>query len=171
MKTMAIILSSLLLVGVNAAFSGADSKMAPDFRARTTDGEELSLAQFRGKVVLLDFWASWCKPCQQEFPFLVDLYRDNMERDFVVLAINLDEDATKMRKFLKGIHLPVKFPIITDPKGKIPALYKISHMPTTILIDQKGEIEYEQGGFQNSDEEKLMQVLSALLDDGQTGSR
>ena len=163
MKTTVLLLSAILLVGSAVAYSEGNSKMAPDFDAITSSGKTISLQQFRGQVVLLDFWASWCKPCQEEFPFLIDLYRKNSDKKFVVLAVNLDEDATRIEQFLKRFNLRPGFPIITDPKGKIPAIYNIDRMPTTILIDPQGEIRYTRGGFQNSEKEKLSTALQALL--------
>jgi peroxiredoxin len=161
----ALCLSCVLLLKAGLANSRETPEAAPEFEAKTTTGKTITLAQFRGQVVLLDFWASWCKPCQEEFPFLIDLYNENKDKNFIVLAINVDEDAAKMAAFLDKIHAPVKFPIVTDPQGKIPSLYKIDRMPTTILIAPNGEIRYKQGGFQKSSKEKLVQELKTLLAD------
>ena len=160
---LALCLSCVLLPKTELASSQETTAAAPAFEAKTSTGKTITLAQFRGQVVLMDFWASWCKPCLEEFPFLIDLYNENKDKNFIVLAINVDEDAAKMTAFLDKIHAPVKFPIVTDPQGKIPSLYKIDRMPTTILIAPNGEIRYKQGGFQNSSKEKLVHELQALL--------
>lgn len=164
MKRVLIFFMSLVLwTGVVAKTSGETTEIAPGFEAQTTTGKTVKLAQFRGQVVLLDFWASWCKPCQEEFPFLIELQHANKGKNFTVLAINLDEDTTKMQAFLDKLRTPIPFPVITDPQGKIPGLYKVDHMPMTILIAPNGEIRYKQGGFKSSSQDKLAQAVKALL--------
>lgn len=160
-----VICVCILSAGVDAIFSQENQKMASDFEAKTTTGRTISLSQYRGQVILLDFWASWCGPCREEFPFLLELYRDNMKKDFVLLAINLDEDPEKIGTFLERIHAHVNFPVITDPKGQIPTLFEIDRMPTTILIDKRGEIRYKHSGFQNSLKGKLAGEIQTLLVD------
>lgn len=163
MKIAVFYLSCLLLLGSNLVFASDKPEIAPDFEVETTTNKTISLSQFRGQVVLLDFWASWCKPCQQEFPFLADLYRKNKAKKFTVLAVNLDEHEGNMKKFLSKMKWMGLFPIIPDPKGIIPTLYKIDRMPTTILIAPDGEIRYRHGGFDNSHKEELLRELELLL--------
>jgi len=159
-----VMLGLACVLGLNLTAFAGTPEQAINFEAKTSTGKVITLKELRGQVVLLDFWASWCKPCQEEFPFLIDLYRQNKGKNFVVLAINLDEDTAKMYAFLEQkIHSAVPFTIITDPEGKIPNLYKLSHLPTTILIGPDGEIRYRQEGYKSATEDKLTQAVKEAL--------
>ena len=138
---------------------------ATNFEGLAINGNKISLADFRGKVVLIDFWASWCKPCQKELPFLTELYNQNKNKDFVVIAINLDEHKENMQKFLDDMQWRVRFPVIRDPKGKIPTLYKVNALPTTLLVDKKGYIRYQHKGFKDSFKPQYIEEVNSLLQD------
>lgn len=114
-----------------------------------------------GKVVYLDFWASWCVPCAKSFPFLDQMQRDLKGQGFEVIAINLDEERQDALGFLKK-H-PVGFTLGTDPMGKCPALYKVKGMPTSYLIDRKGRIRERHEGFKSGDSAVIRKEVEALL--------
>jgi thiol-disulfide isomerase/thioredoxin len=105
----------------------------------------LDLNAYRGKVVYLDFWASWCGPCRESFPWLAGLLRDYATRDLVVIGVNVDKDRTLAERFLGDT--PAAFSIIYDPRGEIAAAYKVAGMPTAILIDRTGQVRYQHTGF------------------------
>src|SRR5450631_1845011 len=94
----------------------------------------LDLHAYRGKVVYLDFWASWCGPCRQSFPWLADLLRERESQDLVVIGVNVDKDRALAERFLG--ETPAAFPIVYDPEGAIASAYKVAGMPTAILIDR-----------------------------------
>jgi thiol-disulfide isomerase/thioredoxin len=119
-------------------------KQAPSFSTTLLNGNIQSLASLRGKVVLINFWATWCGPCRVEMPFFQSLADTYGARDFVVLAINNREDAAKMQPFLDGIK--VHFPVGLDQAGKINTLYEVRQYPTSFVIDRKGVILARQFG-------------------------
>ncbi len=123
--------------------------------------QSISLADFRGKVVYLDFWASWCGPCRLSFPQLQRLHEELGPDGFEVLAINVDEFEPDALAFLKEI--PVTYPVVRDASGDSPATYGVLGMPTGYLIDRAGIVRQVHQGFRKSDGEKLRQEIAELL--------
>ncbi|MFQ5824689.1 MAG: TlpA family protein disulfide reductase [bacterium] len=153
----------LSVIALTTCFSKERNTLAPNFKGITSKGDAIKLSDFKGKVILLDFWASWCRPCQKEFPFLIDLYNENKEKDFIILTINLDEQIVNMNKFLSKLEREVPLTIIVDKDGKIPLIYEVEAMPTTIFIDKKGVIRYRHTGFKESHKLKYKNELNNLL--------
>ncbi len=156
----------LLVVPVLAAITLAPTRRFPpaaNFSGQTASGDTVQLADYKGRVVVLDFWASWCKPCQKEFPFLIDLYEAYHEAGLVVIGINLDENPANMRTFLAKLKRKTPFPVIVDPKGKLPQIYNVEGMPTTVFIDRNGFIRYRQTGFETAHKARYVSVVKSLL--------
>ena len=124
--------------------TGAE-RAAPAIRFAADDGTETELAGSRGRVVLVDVWASWCPPCRTAFPVLDDLYREFHPRGLDVFAVNVDEHKKDARRFLagRGYSMPVFF----DPSGRTPAAFKMQAMPTSFLIDRRGVIRFVHEGY------------------------
>lgn len=160
-KLIGTILLGLLMTG--QALAHLPNSRAPQFSGKTLKGKYLKLSDFKGKVVLLDFWASWCGPCKQEFPFLVKLHEKLKDKDFTVLAINVDTELDNAVAFLARQKTKPGFPIIYDKAGKLPALYKVGGMPTTVLIDKNGVVRYRQIGFKEDDAEKIYEKIKSIL--------
>jgi len=133
---------------------------APDFSLKG-DRSTINLSAYRGKVVYLDFWASWCKPCRKSFPFLNEMHDRYRNKGLQVIGINLDPASTDAQKFLKKY--PASFAIAYDPAGQIPAKYQLSVMPTSYLIDRKGNIVETHKGFREDDRNKLESTIKHLL--------
>jgi peroxiredoxin len=135
---------------------------APNFEAPALEGaRSLSLADYRGKVVYLDFWASWCAPCAVALP-IVDSFREEFGADeFAVLAVNVDNDPSKARIFLQ--RRPVGYPSVSDPQGDLPRKFGVETMPTSFLIDRKGVIRAVHRGFKKSDEDELRSRIRKLV--------
>lgn len=140
-----------------------NSPTAADFSWMTTSGDKIKLSDFKGKVVILDFWASWCKPCQAELPFLVELFDNYKNQELMIVTVNLDEYEADKKKFLAKLNVKVPFPIISDKDGKLPSLYQVEGMPTTLFIDKKGAIRYRHTGFKKSHRKKYEEELQTLL--------
>jgi peroxiredoxin len=110
---------------------------AKDFRVATPESTPLALSHFRGKVVFLNFWATWCKPCEEEMPGMERLYRRYRDRGLVVLAVAADaEGAPVVTPFVKRLEL--SFPVGLDPKMSVAALYGVWALPSTFIIDRQG---------------------------------
>ncbi len=116
----------------------ASEMLAIDFRAKSIAGDELSLEKFKGKVVLLDFWATWCKPCMFEMPEIKKLWKKYKSDRFIIIGISLDRSEQALRSYIEqeGIEWPQCF----DSSGKIANLYDAHSLPYTVLIDHEGVV-------------------------------
>jgi cytochrome c biogenesis protein CcmG/thiol:disulfide interchange protein DsbE len=130
--------------------------------AATNADALLDLGAFRGKVVYLDFWASWCAPCRESFPWMNRLEEQFAREGLVVIAVNVDRDRAEAERFLRA-H-PADFRIVFDPDGLLPDKFGVRGMPTSVLIDRQGEVRLRHEGFfvRESDQLKL-QVQKLLL--------
>ena len=115
-----------------------DHPAAPDFTLANPDGKKLSLKDYRGKLVFLNFWATWCEFCREEMPAMERLYREFKNQGFEVLAVNVKDKRSYALAFVKKLKLT--YPIMVDPEGEIGLLYGAFGMPTTYLIDEKGMV-------------------------------
>lgn len=122
---------------------------------------DLDLSAYRGKVVYVDFWASWCGPCKQSFPWLDNLAREYASRDFVVIGINVDKDRGLADRFLNDFH--AEFPIVYDPAGELATAYKVAGMPSGILIDRAGHVRFQHAGFSEKQKGLYEEQLQSLL--------
>jgi peroxiredoxin len=130
----------------------------PDLSGKTVD-----TTTFQGRVVLVDFWATWCKPCEQSFPFYSGLQKQLEAQGFTILAISVDERDEDVRAFLE--RHPVSFRVLRDPEGKVARTIDraIDTMPTAVLIGRDGGVRLVHAGFVGSDEAKLTQAVKDAL--------
>ena len=135
------------------------------FSGKTASGEKVNLSDYKGKVTIIDFWASWCKPCKEGFPFLVELYDNYSEKGFEVLGVNLDEEVANMNMFLKKMDKNIKFKIISDPDSKIGNLYNVEAIPSTFILDKKGVVRYMHLGFSGEEKDKFKKEIESLLNE------
>jgi thiol-disulfide isomerase/thioredoxin len=119
-------------------------KRMPDFRLKDTSGREFTLQQFRGKVLLVDFWATWCAPCRKEMPGYQELFRRYKDRGFEVVGIAADSDSAAVSRF--GKKLGITYPLLVN--GMDVQRYGVEGLPTTILVDRKGFIRKTVIGFE-----------------------
>lgn len=134
---------------------------APAFSLARRGGGEVSLDQLRGKVVLINFWATWCGPCRKEMPLLDQLQKKYSPLGFTLLGVNVEEDGRLFDTFLRDV--PVSFPILLDPANGVSKLYQVEAMPSTVIIDRKGNVRYIHQGYQPGDENKYQDVIRALV--------
>lgn len=120
-----------------------------------------SLKQFAGKVVYLDFWASWCAPCKKSFPALNTLHQKLKSQGFEVVAVNLDEDKVAADKFLQDV--PVDFTVLRDAKGELSDQYVVETMPTSFIIDKNGVVQKIHHGFNSDDIKEIEAKITELL--------
>ena len=130
--------------------------------APTRAGPAIDLDQFRGRVLYLDFWASWCAPCRQSFPWMQAMQDAHEHEGLSVVAINLDQYRKDADRFLSKYH--PKFDVRFDAQGEVAELFKIKGMPTSIIIDRHGVLRFTHIGFRRIDqaayEDQLRQVLA-----------
>ncbi len=138
-----------------------DGQPAPDFTLPTLAGGEVSLAQLRGKVVYLDFWASWCGPCRKSFPWLEGLRRRLASQGLEIVAVNIDRRRQAAERFLQKV--PVNFTIALDPDGKVADRYRVEFMPTAYLIDRQGQVVARHFGFREEDKDAWEARVLELL--------
>ncbi|WP_111641554.1 TlpA family protein disulfide reductase [Marinimicrobium alkaliphilum] len=134
---------------------------APDFTLPDRNDEPLTLSEQQGKVVMLNFWASWCAPCIQEMPALDELYNDLKDQGFTLIGVNVEQDRTAAEALLERVG--VSFPIVFDPEGSTRLDYRIRAMPTTILVDREGVIQQVNRGYRPGDEDKYREQVLTLL--------
>lgn len=146
--TKVMLITLVVVAGNLYAGSSLLGKTAPDFTLRSNAGDNKKLSELRGKVVMLNFWATWCGPCRQEMPKLTELKTLHDEYDFELLGINIDEDRAKALRLAKK--LSVNFPILFDETKEVSKSYSIDAMPMTILIDRDGTVRYVHRGYKEN---------------------
>jgi thiol-disulfide isomerase/thioredoxin len=134
---------------------------APRFSAPGVSGGVVSLDAHRGKVIMVDFWASWCGPCAQSLPALDALRKEFPADDFQVIAVNVDSESEQAKAFLK--RRPVGYPSALDPEGLIPTRFGLQTMPTSYLIDRNGVVRHIHRGFRPDDIGALRERIQALV--------
>ena len=151
----------ILLLFVIACVSLSCAEISYDFTLQDLEGKPISLSDYKGKVVFIDFWATWCPPCRLSIPYvekLYEQYKDN--EDFVVLGINLQESKEDITKFMKKQKM--NYPILLSDK-KVISNYKIASIPRFFLIDRNGEIYNKYVGFAPGVEELWQKDIEKLL--------
>jgi peroxiredoxin len=134
---------------------------APAFQLNSNAGKPLALADFRGQIVLLNFWASWCGPCRQEMPILEQLNRQYHGKGVTLLGVNVEPDSAAAVAWLKAT--PVTFPILFDTESKVSSLYEVAGMPNTVIIDRKGLVRYIHRGYSAGAENDYLNQIRALI--------
>ena len=138
------------------------AKEAPDFQARTPDDHLLRLADYKGKVVFLNFWATWCEPCREEMPGMERLHRAYKDRGLVVLAVSLDsQGASVVNPFVRKLGLT--FPVALDPKMAVRERYGVWAVPSTFIIDRAGKRVLFANGSREWDSKAAHALMESLL--------
>lgn len=134
----------------------------PAYSARLLDGGDFDVAKERGNVVLLNIWATWCGPCVFEIPELEAMHRKYGPRGFKVVGVSVDEEGPDVvREFAKKQE--ITYPLVHDPEGTLAALFEVSVLPTSALVDRKGKIVWKQYGMITEDDKKLAGAIEAAL--------
>jgi peroxiredoxin len=138
---------------------------APDFNLLDVDGNQHRLADYRGKVVAINFWATWCPPCLREMPSMQRLWDQLKQKDFVILAIDVGEDDETVFRFTIALDTPLEFPLLLDLDGKIVAQWPVLGLPTTFIVDKQGRVAYRAVGGREWDHPDFSRVITALIDE------
>jgi thiol-disulfide isomerase/thioredoxin len=135
---------------------------APVFTVMDLDGNEVSLTDYRGKVVFLNFWATWCPPCKEELPSMDMLQRRYKDDGLLVVALNDYEKKKVVKKFLADTDF--SFKVLYDPSGKVSEGYRASFLPTTFFINRDGDVVARAMGFRDWDSPEAHKVIEELLE-------
>jgi peroxiredoxin len=157
----AVLTVSSLIASSRAAAPTLVGKEAPDFVLKAMDGRNLRISEFRGQVVLLNFWARWASGSRQEMPALDRINTTYSRAGLVVLGVSVDEDLGRAREFAGA--MKVSYPIVFDTGSDISRDYLLQQMPMTILVDRAGVVRYSNVGFKRGDERAYLDHIRELL--------
>ena len=149
------------VVAGTASSAIAPATAAPDFTLHAMGGPNLRLKEQRGRVVMVNFWATWCAPCRQEMPHLNRLYEKYRGAGFVLLGVNVDDDTSKAADV--AAKLGVTFPVLLDTEKTVSKLYDVSTMPSTMIIDRDGKVRYVHRGYLAGYEDNYEKQIRELL--------
>ena len=161
LATMCVLLALAVPAQRVAAIAPGDA--APQSAVARADGTPFDWSTLRGKVVLVDFWASWCGPCRQAFPAYDAMAKRHEGDGFVVLGVNVDEQRADADRFLKA--LPVGFTVVFDSGGAAPQAYGVKAMPSSYLVGRDGRVRLVHLGFKPSDADKIEAEVRAALEE------
>ena len=156
-----LILSAALSTSTMAAAPTLVGKNAPDFVLKGIDGRNLRLSEFRGQVVLVNFWARWAGDSRQEMPALDRINTIYQRAGLVVIGVSVDEDINRAREFAGA--MKVSYPILFDTGSNVGRDYLLQKMPVTILVDRAGVVRYSSVGFKQGDERAYLDQIRELL--------
>ncbi len=164
-RTLNGIVKSLALAAafVLPAFATSSSGPAPAFQLSGRGGKSIDLAQFKGQVVMINFWATWCGPCRQEMPLLEDIYKKYKPMGFTMLAVNVEPDSKAAEAWLGKLAKPVSFPVAFDVDSKVSKAYKVAGMPSTVFVDRKGNVRVMHKGYKAGDENFYLTQIRSML--------
>ena len=155
------IASALSLLVLAPAQADETSGKASNFTLKSNSGKNIKLSELRGQVVMLNFWASWCKPCRQEMPLLNEIYNKYHSLGFTLLGINIENSPELAKRFLADVK--VDFPILYDPENQVSKAYDVNAMPTTILIDRDGKMRFLHKGYKPGYENEYRKQVRSLI--------
>ncbi|MDR2214982.1 MAG: TlpA family protein disulfide reductase [Nevskiaceae bacterium] len=163
-RAIAIAIATLMLTlipGIPALAAVAPNAPAPGFELPDLSGQSINLAQYRGQVVMINFWASWCAPCRQEMPLLEQMHKKYQPLGFTMIGVNVEPDSAKAVDWLKAT--PVTFPILLDTASQVSKLYGVQGMPNTVIVDRKGNLRWLHRGYKPGDENEYLDQIRALV--------
>lgn len=157
------VMAMFLLAGNGLPLADATmvSRSAPDFTLPSAAGANLRLQEQRGRVVMINFWATWCGPCRREMPQLNRLYGKYRSAGFVLLGVNVDEDPRNAVGVSSKLGLD--FPVLFDKDQRVSRLYDLGTMPSTVLIDRDGRVRYIHLGYKDGFEDTYDKQIAELL--------
>jgi peroxiredoxin len=161
-----VVIAVIVVMGQKEKFEpvGAGT-VAPGFTLPDLEGTAVNLKDFRGKVVFLNFWATWCKPCEEEMPSMQQLYEDQEGRDFEIVAVSLDSEGPGVvREFVEKYGLT--FVVLHDRRGRVKETYKTTGVPETFIIDQNGVIAEKVWGPRDWTREASINIILDLIQNG-----
>jgi peroxiredoxin len=153
--------AAIVLASSAFAASGDASGPAPSFTLANLTGQPGGLGQYKGQVVMVNFWATWCGPCQQEMPLLDQMYKKYKPAGFTLIGVNVDKESPAVKELLA--RKPVSFPVLLDPANQVSKAYHVDEMPSSVIIDRKGQIRYIHRGYKPGDENDYQDRIRQLI--------
>lgn len=138
---------------------------ASDFELQDMDEEKVKLSKYHGKVILLNFWATWCPPCIREMPSMERLHQQVDAEDFKVLAVNQMEDVDQVFAFTGQLDVDPTFEILFDTTSEVSQAYAVRGLPTTYLIDKQGKIRYRAVGGREFNHPEVIKIINKLIEE------
>jgi peroxiredoxin len=154
-------LAAIVITTTALAAGGDAGGPAPAFSLTSLEGQPGGLSQYKGQVVMVNFWATWCGPCQQEMPLLDQMYKKYKPAGFTLIGVNVDKEAPAVKELLG--RKPVSFPVLLDPANQVSKAYHVDEMPSSVIIDRKGEIRYIHRGYKPGDENEYQDRIRQLI--------
>jgi peroxiredoxin len=161
MKKALLGIGLAIVAASGLAVADMTGKEAPDFALKSSTGENLRLSEYRGEVVMVNFWATWCGPCRQEMPLLEELFSRYERVGFTLLGVNIDDDPRRAMQM--ATELGVTFPVVFDDRKEVSRLYDVNAMPVTVLVDKEGRVRHVHHGYKPGYEEKYLTQVRSLL--------
>ncbi|MFT5506346.1 MAG: peroxiredoxin [Gammaproteobacteria bacterium] len=161
-STIAVFILTLFVL--QSAQSAAAGEAVPLFELNSVYGKPVALESLRGKVVMINFWATWCTPCVTELPTMAALKESFSDRPFEILAINMSEGADQIRRFLSNNNIDLNFPLLLDPAGIIAEEYEVKALPATLIINRHGNFEFGGVGGRDWNEPAVRAELLPLFE-------
>jgi thiol-disulfide isomerase/thioredoxin len=163
-----IIRIAIAVIAIYSFVSPSFAQKAPGF-SLPGQNKTIQLSQYKGKVVYLDFWASWCDPCKRSFPWMNELQTIYGDDGFRIIAVNLDESRNDANEFLKK--MPAKFDIAFDKSGRTAESYNLKAMPSSFLIDRNGNLVHKSLGYRAEEKKILEKKIKQLVDKSVVATR
>jgi peroxiredoxin len=151
---------ALLMIASTAMAADAGGP-APAFSLTDLTGQPETLSQYKGQVVMVNFWATWCGPCQQEMPLLDQMYKKYKPAGFTLIGVNVDKEAPPVKELMA--RKPVSFPVLLDPANQVSKAYHVDEMPSSVIVDRKGQIRYIHRGYKPGDENEYQDRIRQLI--------
>ena len=155
------LISCVTALSMSTASAAKVGDLAPNFTLKSATGTNLRLSEFRGEVVMINFWATWCGPCRQEMPLLQELYSRYRDVGFELLGVSIDGNSAKAKNMAK--RLKINYPILFDLEKNVSALYDVDAMPTTVMVDRDGRVRHIYRGYLPGHEDKYRANIRGLL--------
>lgn len=150
--------------GITSGLIAADElRLAPDLELTAADGNHYRLSELRGKVVVVNFWATWCPPCRQEMPSMQRVWERLDQNTFEILAVNVGQSADVVLQYGHEFDPPLRFPLLLAPEGKVLKEWSVIGLPSTFVIDKAGRIAYMAAGEIDLDAPEIVNQLRALI--------
>jgi thiol-disulfide isomerase/thioredoxin len=160
-RLLALLVLLLPLSALSGGLKAVQGRATPGLAFSLASGQTLEMGALKGKVVLVNFWATWCPPCRKEMPSMDRLDKMETGRPFTIVAVDVKEAEDLVERFLE--EMPLGFPVALDPEGKLAAAWKAFVYPTSFLVDKAGRIRYSLNGTLEWDEPEVVDLIERLM--------